>query len=69
MSEVLAKRLREALKECAAYTRRGGEYWWRAASMKKLAELGYVEPCGTRRKHEPYRVTKAGLKALAEADQ
>ncbi|MCV9964005.1 hypothetical protein OIU34_19175 [Pararhizobium sp. BT-229] len=57
----------EALRELAKH--RGGPYWWRQASMKKLQSLGLVEawhPENKVAKRMAYRITKKGADALAE---
>lgn len=59
----------EALRELAKH--RGGPYWWRQASMKKLASVGLVEEWHPERKvtaRMAHRVTQKGLAALAEID-
>jgi predicted transcriptional regulator len=52
-----------ALAECASYN---GRYRFRQASMRKLAEYGFVahEPTDTR-KSPAWRITQKGIKALS----
>lgn len=67
----------DALLECARYVHRRQDYWWREASMKRLAEHGLVEDCdpvyamnnGYRGKQRAYRVTKLGWDFLAAVSQ
>jgi len=62
--------LRSALDEVERYTRRGWLYWYRRASMEKLAALGLVETwtppsmINSRGKLRPYRITDLGRQAL-----
>ena len=66
----LTLRLRDALAELQRYTEdRNVIYWWRRASMAKLAEMGLVETyrppsLPASRKVLPYRITDAGRRAL-----
>lgn len=73
----LNPRLKDALAECARHNNRGICYWFRTASMEKLAALGLVEQwtppsvaVRKRMKIRPWRVTAAGRAALSpETDQ
>ncbi len=64
--------LKDALAELQRYTEdRNAIYWWRRASMAKLAEMGLVEThrppsVPESRKVLPYRITPAGRAALTE---
>jgi len=52
-----------ALAECASYN---GRYRFRQASMRKLAEYGFVtHACTDTRTRPAWRVTEKGLKALS----
>jgi hypothetical protein len=68
----LPLRLRDALAELQRYTEdRNVIYWWRRASMAKLAAMGLVETYRpldfpASRKVLPYRITEAGRRALQE---
>lgn len=56
----------EALRELAKH--RGGPYWWRQASMKKLADMGLVEAWHPERKvngRMAHRITPKGVDAIA----
>jgi hypothetical protein len=72
---MLTRNQLDALAECARYQRQRRDYWWRIASMKRLAELGLVEEChpefaalgGYRGKKSCYRPTQAGIKFMAGA--
>ena len=65
----LTPQLKSALRECGDHGR--GPFWWRQASMKKLADMGLVvawHPRGrTDVKLMAYRITDAGRAALQEA--
>lgn len=67
----LTNQLKDALAEIARYHGQNRIYWWRVASMAKLAALGYVETytppslIGRRMKARPYRITPAGIAALS----
>lgn len=59
----------EALRELAKH--RGGPYWWRQASMKKLLGMGLVEAWHPERKvtkRMAHRMTAKGVEALEEID-
>ncbi|EXL10274.1 hypothetical protein BG36_07600 [Aquamicrobium defluvii] len=68
----LTPRLKDALAELQRYTEdRNVIYWWRRASMAKLAEIGLAETyrpasVSRTRKMLPYRITPAGRAALTE---
>jgi len=67
----LSALLLDALDECARYHARGNIYWFRIASMRKLAALGLVEQYTPRymvrlNRTRPYRPTDAGLAYLKE---
>ena len=51
----------EALNDIAGW--RGHVYSWKPASMRKLAERGYVEFGGTRGGVPSWKITEAGLAA------
>lgn len=55
--------MRDALAELKRHEENGNPYWWRRASMLKLAALGLVEPwhpLGKGTKSTAYRTTQAG---------
>ncbi|MCZ7861369.1 hypothetical protein O9X98_08165 [Agrobacterium salinitolerans] len=59
----------EALRELGKY--KGGPYWWRQASMKKLLGMGLVEAWHPERKltkRMAHRMTAKGVDALNEID-
>lgn len=68
----LTPQLRNALAELDRYCQRENViYWWRRASMAKLAEIGLAETyrpasVSRTRKMLPYRITPAGRAALTE---
>ncbi len=72
----LHPRLADALAELGRHetANRGAVYWWRRASMEKLAALGLVETwlpksmAHYKGKTLPYRLTEAGRLALAEQE-
>lgn len=61
------KRLWTALIDCQDYCSRGyAHYYWRTASMQKLAALGYVEPVPSAPYANAYKLTAAGEDALTK---
>jgi hypothetical protein len=63
----VTKMMLATLKEMAGYPNKG-QYWFRQASCKRLAELGLAEPHGwesCKRKRKPYRITAKGFEFLA----
>ncbi len=63
----LTDQLLDALKEVSGYAA-ARPFWWRQASMTKLAELGLVEawhPGGKVTKRPAHRITEAGRALLA----
>lgn len=77
MREALHPRLADALAELGRYEAAtpGRLFWWRRASMAKLASLGLVETWRSASlknytgKTLPYRLTEAGRLALAEQEK
>lgn len=66
----LTRRLQEALVEVARHE--GRCYWWRVASMRKLAEIGFVEQYDPpeafgkfKKEARPWRITEAGKSEAA----
>ncbi|MBZ9873098.1 hypothetical protein LB542_19815 [Mesorhizobium sp. BR1-1-9] len=58
------KRLNDALDELVRYERRGWNYRFRQASMRKLAEMGLVASLDTRRV-SAWASTESGRAALS----
>jgi hypothetical protein len=61
----LGKREFEALVECVDMTSRGYLYFWREASMKKLAAHGFVELRPNEHAARSWVPTEAGRTALS----
>ncbi|MGB3274134.1 MAG: hypothetical protein WBA66_14730 [Xanthobacteraceae bacterium] len=65
----LSEAQRKALLELERFTKYGGKYWWKQATMRKLESFHLTErwhPSGHVTNTPAWRITAAGRAALAQ---
>ena len=65
----LSKAQRKALLELVLFTKNGGKYWWKQATMRRLESFHLTErwhPSGHVTNTPAWRITPAGRAALED---